>query len=363
MSKKSDQVKAELLKKAPKETPLAARPMLSTGVTTLNLACTGKPTRGVPVGAYVLIVGDSAAGKTWISLQILAEAANDPRFDDYLLIHDDAEGGAQMDKERYFGKKAAKRIQAPKYNGTDPVYSEYVEEFYDRVDSFLDDGKQFIYVMDSQDVLTSRAEAKKVREQKAARGKGAEETGAMTDAKAKIHSTRLRRLIPKLRKSGSILLILSQTRDNMGFGAQFDPKTRSGGKALRFYADLEWWLSLKGKLKRTAKGKQRTVGNISQFRFKKNRITGRLPAVDVPIYYTAGIDEVGACIEYLIEEGHWKETKGRVDAEEFEFEGTKEKLIRHIEEEGLEKELQALVKEVWNEIEEASKVERKPRYA
>ncbi len=362
MSNKTESAKAALLKKAPKEKPLASQLMLSTGCTILNLACTGKPTRGIPVGSYVLCVGDSAAGKSWVSLQILAEAANDPRFDDYTLIHDDAEGGAQMDKERYFGKKAAARIQAPKYENKVPKPSEFIEEFYDRADDLLDSGVPFVYVMDSQDVLTSRAENKKVKEQKAARGKGAEETGAMTDAKAKIHSTRLRRIIPKLRQSGSILIVLSQTRDNIGFGAQFNPKTRSGGNALRFYADLEWWLSIKGQVKKSARKKQRSVGVYSQFKIKKNRITGRGGSVHIPILYSAGVDETGASVDYLIEEGHWRESAGKVSAEEFDFSGPKEKLIRHIESEGMEKDLREIVKSVWEEIEEASKVERKPRY-
>jgi len=40
----------------------------------------------------------------------------------------------------------------------------------------------------------------------------------------------------------------------------------------------------------------------------------------------------------------------------------RDKLIQKIEKRGLEKDLRALVGEVWNEIEEECKIERKKRY-
>jgi RecA/RadA recombinase len=355
------QLKSQLTKKRKKE-DLSTFPMISSGIPTLNMLCTGKSTRCIPIGSYVLMVGDSAAGKTFLSLHIMAVAANNPKLDDYLLVHDDAEGGAQMDKERFFGKKAAKRIIAPAYSEGRPIYSETLEQFYDRVDALLDEGEPFIYCMDSQDVLTTTAEIKKVDEQRKAREKGNKETGSMSDAKAKIHSQRLRKLIGRLRRNKSILIILSQTRDNMGFGSQFDPKTRAGGNALRFYADLELWLSIKKRLKKKVRDKDRKIGIISNIVTKKNRINGREGAVEVPIYYSHGVDPTGACVNYLIEEKHWKGTDAKVTAPDFEFSGSKEKLITMIEQEGYEKELNAIVKEVWNEIEQTSMVQRVKRF-
>jgi GTPase SAR1 family protein len=200
--KKADEVKAALRKKSKKEKSLAKFPMLSTGLTLLNLNCTDHPRKGIPMGSYTLIVGDSAAGKTWLTLQLMAEAANDPRFDDYALIHDDAEGGAKMNKAKYFGKKAASRIRLPgEYASTT------IEEFYDNAEAALDEGP-CIYAIDSQDVLTSAAEQKKIKQQKAERLKGKEESGSMTDAKAKVHSQRLRGLVTKYQRNKSILLIL-----------------------------------------------------------------------------------------------------------------------------------------------------------
>ena len=46
----------------------------------------------------------------------------------------------------------------------------------------------------------------------------------------------------------------------------------------------------------------------------------------------------------------------------FDFTGKKEKLIRYIEDNSLEKDLKEIVNDVWNEIEAACKVKRKNKY-
>lgn len=353
--KSTKELQAEMGAKRSKRN-LSKQPMLNSGITLLNLACSNTARKGIPMGCAILMVGDSAAGKTWLTLEFMAAAANDPRFDDYALIHDDAEGGAKMNKEKYFGKKAAKRIVLPgEYAST------AVEEFYDRAEDALDNGP-CIYAIDSQDVLTSSAEQKKIKEQKADRRRGREEKGAMTDAKAKVHSQRLRGLVSKYHRNNSILIILCQTRENMGFGAQFNPKTRAGGNALRFYSDLEFWLSIKKRLKQNILKKDRPIGVITKLKLKKNRITGREGEIEIPIYYSSGVDNTGANVNYLIEEGVWSGKEKTVNAPDFDFKGTTEKLIRKIEFEDREAELEKLVKERWLEVLAASEIKRKPRY-
>ena len=53
---------------------------LSTGSALLNLACSGNPSVGFPCGFYYLLVGDSQAGKTFITMSALAEASINPKF-------------------------------------------------------------------------------------------------------------------------------------------------------------------------------------------------------------------------------------------------------------------------------------------
>jgi RecA/RadA recombinase len=340
--------------------------LLGTGSTLLNLACSGKARGGFAKGKYILLVGDSESGKTWLSLTCLAEAASTPTFNNYRFIYDNGEDGALMDIARYFGNTVAERLEAPNYeaDGATPRYSETVEEFYVNVDSAIQrasaDKAPFIYILDSENSLSSISEHDKFDEVRDAVEKGKDATGSYGDGKAKAHSSNLRRLIRPLSRTGSILIIISQTRDNLGFG--FEKKIRSGGRALKFYATLEIWTSVKEVLKKTVKGKPRQIGVVVSAQVKKNRLTGKKASVSIPIYHSFGIDDVGSCIDYLIDEGVWKNRKGSIDAPQFNVVLQREKLVAHIEENSMESDLRQLVESTWQEIDEACSVKRKVRY-
>jgi len=339
-----------------KKIKLTDTDFLSTGSTMLNLAITGHPKRGFAKGKFYFLVGDSASGKTFLSLTCLAEAAQNKQFKNYRFIYDNAEDGAMMDIEKFFGKKVHDQMKYPETG-----YSTTIEEFYFNVDDAIKFGKPFIYILDSMDSLSSESEQEKFDATKKAHRKGKDTTGSYGDGKAKKNSGNLRRLLGPLGKSGSILLILNQTRDNLGFG--FEKKTRSGGRALRFYATVEMWSSIQKKIKKTVKGKERQLGVKCKIQIKKNRITGRERSVLVPIYHSTGIDDIGSCVDFLIEEKHWPTQKGMIKAKEFEYKGKIEKFIQLAEEKEWEMDIADVVGEVWNEIEEACKIKRKPRYS
>lgn len=200
---------------------------VSTGSTLLNLACSDNINIGFLRGAYYYLVGDSQSGKTWLSQSCFAEACLNDTFKDYRLIFDDVEGGALMDIEHYFGKETARRVEAPRTVKGEPVMSHTVEDFYYNLFDVIDQGEPFIYVLDSQDALTSSASNKKFRKQKAAAESDKEAAGSYGDGKAKYHSEHLRLALSGIRKLQSILIIIGQTRDNIGFG--FEKKTRAGG--------------------------------------------------------------------------------------------------------------------------------------
>lgn len=369
MSDDLEAVKNGLKKKREKVIP--AERLLSSGSTLFNLASTGRPVGCFAKGHYYVFIGDSSSGKTWLALQAFAEAAKNPNFDDYRLIYDNVEDGALMDLERYFGAKAAARIRPPKGTRENPIFSDRVEDFFDHVNAAIEhkSEKPFIYVLDSMDAVSSEDEEKKLGEQRRDRAKGRDTTGSFGDGKAKKISQNLRNITRKLSKSGSILIIICQTRDNIGFGAKFDPKTRAGGRALLFYATLEIWTSIRGRIKKVVRKKKRNIGILARVHTKKNRITGNDCQIHVPIYRSFGSDDIGSMIDYLVEEGHWSGkidkssgTVKEVSAPDFKFKGSREKLITKIEEEDSEEELKALVKSVWDEIEEACSVKRKKRY-
>lgn len=338
---------------------------LSTGSTILNLACSGNPNWGFAKGQYHFTVGDSSSGKTFLNLTCLAEANINKEFDEYRFIVDNPENGALMNIARYFGQGVADRIEAPAGDKDDPRHSGTVEEFYYNVDNAFGKKKPFIYILDSMDALSSEDEVKKFDKKKKASAKGREETGSYGTSKAKTNSSHLRVVYNKLRQEGqSILILISQTRSNIGFGAQFNPKTRGGGLALTFYAALEAWLSVKAHLKKKIKGKMREIGILSRVRIKKNRLTGKDRTVEFPILHSHGIDDLGGMCHYLISEGHWKgsDEKWTVKAPEYEFEGDRDEFVHKIEQDGKEKSLKKLVTKVWNDIELACQVERKRKY-
>lgn len=346
----------EKMKKALKRKPKVEKApvFVSTGSTLLNLGITGHPDRGFRAGQYAFIVGDSQSGKTFLSLTCLAEAAINPAFDDYRFIYDQPEHGALMDFSHYFGAKVAERVEMP-----DP--SETSEQFYDRQEAYLDDGRPFISILDSMDSLDADADIKHRKKAKAAKSKGEEGKGTYGMDKAKTNSTRLRSIARRLPKTGSILIIISQTRDNVGVG--YSEKTRAGGRALRFYASVELWSSIRQHINKTINGKPREIGIISKVVIKKNRETGKNRWVELPIYHSTGFADTDACVNFLVDESHWDMTKkGIITAPEFSFEGRKEKLIHTIEGDDSLWELKAIVNSVWQGIEEKTIVKRRRRY-
>jgi RecA/RadA recombinase len=357
----ADELKAKLRAAAPAERAPAAA--LSTGSTLLNLAAAGSPDAGVALGQYVLVVGDSSSGKTWLGRSILAEASVNPLFGGHRLIHDDAENGAWMDVERFFGRRLAERLEPPAGTPDDPRHSSTVEEFYDRLDDLYRSKTPFVYVLDSENALSSVKDDEQYEKEKSARAADKDASGDYGTHKAKVHSNYLRLVANvKLRETGSVLVILSQTRQRIGFAAQFNPRTRSGGTALKFYAHLELWTSVKEDLKKRVSGKDRQVGIRAKIKVEKSRLTGREGAVEVPIHWSFGIDDVGGMIDYLLEEGHWQEKSGKIDAPEFEYQGKAEGLAALVQEDSREPELKKIVHGKWSQIEAGCRLQRKRRY-
>jgi recombination protein RecA len=363
--KSTKDVKQALTKK--KSDASDTKPLLSTGSTLLNLACSGKVEGGFGPGHYILLVGDTNSGKTWLSLTCFAEASINEAYKEHRLIFDDAENGALMDMEKFFGKEAAERIESPGMEDGEPVFSETAEDFYFHVDDALKDGRPFIYVLDSIDSLTSIASEDKFEKNKKLHREGKDTTGSYGDGKAKINSENLRKIVGDLEKSDSILIIINQTRDNLD-PMPFSPKKgRSGGWALEFYSHLVLWSSVGGQINRTVKGKKRQIGVISNVKVKRSRITGRQRGAELPIYHSFGIDDIGSCVDFLVSEGVWKKAKkgGMITVTGLgpEFKGRIDDVVCRIEEEGAEEDLKSLVVETWQDIEEACKVERKSRYS
>lgn len=365
MAKKS--VDTNILNRKPKRV-ITKSDLLSTGSTLLNLACTGTVNGGFIKGHFYYLVGDSSSGKTFLSLTCFAEACMNKHFADYDLIFDDAESGALMDFTKFFGTKTAERVRAPRYSASgEAINSVTIQDLYYHLELAKKRRKPVIYVLDSMDALSSEEELKKAGERNTAHAKKVETgkevkiAGSYGDGKAKANSERLRQIVPFIHESKSIVIFISQTRDNL---AQFalDKKTRSGGRSLTFYATLEMWSSQAGHITKTINKKKRELGIWSQIRVKKNRIQGKDRTVKIPIYHSFGIDDIGSCVDYLVDEERWNNSSGPINCEEFGFKGTREQVVQFVEDNELQDVLKELVIDTWNEIESKCVIQRNKRY-
>lgn len=343
--------------------PLRNKDLLSSGSTLLNLALSGKASGAFYKGLYYHFVGDSDSGKTFLTLTTFAEAALNKRFKDYRFVHDNAEDGALMDMRRFFGS-AADRIEPPQGTRDDPTFSHTMEDFYYNIDDAMAKGP-CIYLLDSLDALSSTADGKKFQQHKKAarRAKGEDdkkEAGTFGTAKAKVNAGHMREVFNKIKKTGSILFIISQARHALN--NPFETKTFSGGTALKFFCRAQVWFSTAGQITRPHGKKKHQAGIISQVRVKKNHQTGRRSTVQIPIYWSTGVDDTGGCVDYLIKQGHWRKKGGLVQAKELDVQLRVEDLIRHVEGNNLEPQLRAVVEDVWEEIRAACVPERKNRY-
>lgn len=387
----ADEIAARLTADTPRVPPIPPMDFVSTGCTMLNVALTGDHTRGIPRGTYLYVVGDSGSCKTWFTFCLFAEAARNRNFDGYRFIFDNAENGALMDVNTFFGSGVLPRLQPPRGTPDDPVYSRTVQEFYMNLAGAVKRGP-CIYVLDSMDALEDDADAEKFNAELKFHetGKGESDIpGSMGMAKAKTNSRNINRMTQLLRDSGSMLVVISQTRDAPNSRIP-GMKTRGGGRALRFYAHVELWTSVRGPITRTYLRREREIGSTIRIDVQKNRLNGWEGKIEVPFLKGYGVDDLGASVDFLITERHWGAPKtesaravanrrgtrvvdeddddsdgaaGRkIYAPEFSFTGTREQLIKHIADAGDEWELGRIVADVWNSILAGARPWRPARY-
>lgn len=346
--------------------------LLPTGSTLLNLALSENPYGGWVKGSIANVIGDSHAGKSFLVWQTLAELANDDKFDPYRLIYDDCEAALHFAVVKLFGSRAERRVD---YG--DEHRTELVEKCFFRLKDLLRPKKgqkaprPMVYVVDSLDGLSSREELDK---------KEAEIGKRDYPDKPRILSEQLKQVASLVADTRSLVLIVSQTRQNIGvmFGAK---RRRSGGDALRFYSTHELWLAVRGHIR----VKERDVGTQVRVRVAKNKLTGKQREVEFPILVDYGIDDLGSMVDWMLEERFWVHKKVEKKKEEAElseeekkkrqqepkiikassdlgFDGTREEVIGGVEERGLADDLRQIVAKCWMRVEAEIASNRRPRY-
>lgn len=236
---------------------------------------------GWAIGRVANLVGDKAAGKTLIAVEACANfmqhvsSPNDIRY---------------VEAEMAYDEEYGRQIGMPE--GVHPVDNiGTVEEMFTDLAAFTTArrGKHTpsLYVVDSLDAMSDSAEMD--------RGIGESTYGT---GKAKMMSEGFRRIIADIADANTTLLIISQLRDKIGvmFG---EKHTRSGGRALDFYASQIVWLSELNKIQKTVSGSKYVIGTHIKARNKKLKVGVPYREAEMTLWFGYGLDDEGSMLDYL----------------------------------------------------------------
>lgn len=287
----------------------------SSGCTPLDLVLGG----GYPLGRISNIIGDRSSGKTLLAIESCANF--NITFHKGEIYYQEAEAA--------FDEDYAKRLGMPidKINFVRDIRT--VEETFNKLSEIVQNNKQTLYIIDSLDALSDKAELEREIDE-----------GSYGGDKPKKMSELFRRLTKEIEKSQMHFMIISQERDKIGmtFGRK---SSRSGGRALDFYASQIIWLAELGKRKKVIDKVDRKVGINVRIKCDKNKISMPFRECDIPIIFGYGIDDVTACLE-------WLKSVGRLEESGFKTIG-----IENIETDAeTAQRVKELTINIWNEIEE-----------
>ncbi len=238
-------------------------------------------------GRFINIVGDSSAGKTLLAIE--ASANFHLKHDDGLIKYRDKENAV----DPIYAASVGLPIDVVDFGDEEGEFNT-VEDFERDLKAFAAKlkGRPGLYVMDSLDSLTDDAEVKRDE------AEGDDRKGTFGVNKAKQMSGLFRKCVRLTKRHNLTVIIISQTRDaiNVTFG---EKNTRSGGRALEFYCRQIVWLAKMDKVKAT-KGKiERVIGVNVRANPKKNNYGAPFRDVEFPIYYSYGVDDVRAGLNWL----------------------------------------------------------------
>jgi recombination protein RecA len=252
---------------------------IGSGSSLLNLALSGKVDGGWRIGRVANIVGDKSTGKTLLATEAITYALKvlGSKFK-VKAVYDETESAFDIPYAVDLGMPV---------KDVDFRQSTTVEDWYESLNKLLDEDDYdfMIYVLDSLDALSSRAEDDTPFDK-----------GTFSLSKPKKIGELFRKLNKKVEKKNVLILIVSQIRDKIGvvFG---ETKTRAGGRAMDFYNSQILWLAETGRLKIA----NRVMGVTIRAKVKKNKVWKPYREADFPILFEYGVDDVGSMVDFLID--------------------------------------------------------------
>ncbi|RLC88850.1 MAG: hypothetical protein DRJ03_01015 [Chloroflexi bacterium] len=327
------------IKRKPKPKPVVPLPdkVISTGSTLLDLAIYGTRKRGggVPGGIVMEIFGPSSAGKTAILVELGASAQHkggDVRFDD---------PEARLDRE--YAHLYGLTLPREKYTRSDTV-NEMFSKIWEWQPSPRKENAICVSCEDSLAALSTEMEM--------------ESEDKMGMKRAKEFSTWLRKSARIITKNNWLVACTNQEREGTGGGI-----VTPGGRAIAYYSSLRiritlalrnWRLMKKVKVGR--KEIENQIGIHSMCEIRKSSIDNPFRKAPIYIVFGHGLDDIRANLQW------YKDMTGdtKYNCIDHKWQSM-EKSIKYIEEQNFEKQLRNNVIDLWEEIQQNFKVERKKK--
>jgi hypothetical protein len=326
---------------------------LSLGCDLFDLAVSGEVGKAAGIGRFLWYHGQSGSAKSYFTKLVMAAAANNPRYDNHRIVMFDGENGSSFDTSKFFGNKLAGRLEHAK--------AESLDHLYDALDVLA--STPSIVLVDSWEAWMPASGIKHVAASAKARAEDKEPDGTYGMEQGKIHSNRLRLLVPKLKETESILLGVSQHRDNVNKNNAYSPPdVIPGGRGLKYWATIELETKIASRIEKTVQGKTVQVGEVITIKVMKNRANGVKVPFNVEFYPTVGVDNTGTSLNWLQENKYITCPGGRY---KLPFLGDKgyfrEDLIQKIED-GHEQDLTDYLVSCFNDWRGQMTVTRKSRF-
>ena len=368
----------------------------SSGCTILDLAVANKLPGGFPSGRITHIFGDPSTTKSVFALEPLgaAQRKGGKAFlvdTEYSLDYNWAElNGLTIDH-------IPEEEKEPKNGVFGLRHPETIEELFDSVITKANNEiaeRELEHIcaigIDSLTSLPSVVELSDKLEKPTFGGDRAKQFGKA-----------YRKVLRRIYKNGLAVIAIDQTRQRMDGGGI----TYSGGRAIRFYADVQIFLKV---LEKITNKRGKTIGVVIGFEIKKNKVAPPFQIGKFRFLFKYGIDDIGSNLLWLrenkplsdeqiekiekkvkekfkarlkqakksgrstkaIEKSQRQEIdktiKSKLNRTWFEFKGVKKRslddMIKHIEENNYEKRLRKAISRTWKEINKAEDRKMKVRF-